>query len=55
MFVGEDDGLHAIAEAELHQYAGRVARMSDQAWAERPVRSVTTRLNAPKIAVESAA
>jgi hypothetical protein len=33
----------------------KVARMSDQAWAERPARSVTTRLKAPKIAVESAA
>jgi hypothetical protein len=34
----------------------KVARMSDQAWAERPARvSRTTRLKAPKIAVESAA
>ena len=24
MFVGEDDGLHAIAQAELHQHAGHV-------------------------------
>ena len=33
----------------------KVARMSDQAWAERPARSRTTRVKAPKIAVESAA
>jgi hypothetical protein len=34
----------------------RVARMTNQAWAERPARvSSTTRLKAPKIAVESAA
>jgi hypothetical protein len=33
----------------------RVARMSDQAWAERAARSVTSRLKAPKIALESAA
>jgi hypothetical protein len=33
----------------------KVARMSDQAWAERPARSRTTRAKAPKIAVESAA
>ena len=33
----------------------KVARMSDQAWAERPARSRTIRAKAPKIAVESAA
>ena len=33
----------------------KVARMSDQAWAERPARSRTTRAKAPKVAVESAA
>jgi hypothetical protein len=34
----------------------KVARMSDQAWAERPARaSRTTRAKAPKIAAESAA
>ena len=33
----------------------KVARMSDQAWAERSARSRTTRAKAPKIAVESAA
>ena len=33
----------------------KIARMSDQAWAERPARVRTRRAKAPKMAVESAA
>ena len=45
----------ALITAVFGTIGMKVARMSDQAWAERPARSRTTRTKAPKIAVESAA
>jgi hypothetical protein len=45
----------ALIGAALVPLGVRVARMSDQAWAERPARSRTNVAKAPKMAVESAA
>ena len=45
-----------LSGAVLPPISVKLARMSDQAWAERPAaRSRTSRAKAPKIAVESAA
>ena len=49
-------GATLIARRCSARSACKVARMSDQAWAERPAGRVRTRrAKAPKIAVESAA
>jgi hypothetical protein len=49
-------GIRAPFALAVGRLRVKAARVSDQAWAERPAaRSATTRTNAPKIAAESAA